>query len=38
MLCSRWYQGSLLQKVLELVGLQHLFRFHEQDVEAVGSF
>ncbi|MGD8473850.1 MAG: STAS domain-containing protein [Anaerolineae bacterium] len=27
-----------LQEVLELVGLQHLFRFYEQDVEAVGSF
>jgi anti-sigma B factor antagonist len=27
-----------LQEVLELVGLQHLFRFYEQEVEAVGSF
>ena len=27
-----------LQEVLELVGMQHLFRFYEQDVEAVGSF
>ena len=27
-----------LREVLELVGLQHLFRFYEQDVEAVGSF
>ena len=33
-LCSRWYHGSLLQKALELVGLRHLFRFYEQDVEA----
>jgi anti-sigma B factor antagonist len=29
---------SKLQEVLELVGLQHLFRFYEQDGEAVGSF
>ena len=27
-----------LKEVLELVGLHHLFRFYEQDVEAVGSF
>jgi anti-anti-sigma factor len=27
-----------LQEVLELVGLHHIFRFFEQDVEAVGSF
>ena len=27
-----------LQEVLELVGLQHLFRFYEKDAEAVGSF
>lgn len=27
-----------LREVLELVGLHHLFRFYEQDVEAVGSF
>ena len=27
-----------LKQVLELVGLHHLFRFYEQDVEAVGSF
>ena len=27
-----------LKEVLELVGLHHLFRFFEQDVEAVGSF
>lgn len=29
---------SSLREVLELVGLHHLFRFYEQDVEAVGSF
>ncbi len=27
-----------LREVLELVGMQHLFRFYEHDVEAVGSF
>ncbi|NIV28670.1 MAG: anti-sigma factor antagonist [Anaerolineae bacterium] len=27
-----------LKEVLELVGLHHLFRFYDQDVEAVGSF
>lgn len=27
-----------LQEVLELVGLHHIFRFFEQDIEAVGSF
>ena len=27
-----------LQEVLEIVGLQHLFRFYEKDAEAVGSF
>ena len=27
-----------LREVLELVGLHHLFRFYEQDIEAVGSF
>ena len=27
-----------LREVLELVGLHHLFRFFEQDVEAVGSY
>ena len=29
---------SNLREVLELVGLHHLFRFYEQDIEAVGSF
>jgi anti-sigma B factor antagonist len=27
-----------LKEVLELVGLHHLFRFYDQDIEAVGSF
>jgi anti-anti-sigma factor len=27
-----------LKEILELVGLHHLFRFYEQDVEAVGSY
>jgi len=27
-----------LKEVLELVGLHHLFRFFEQDVDAVGSY
>lgn len=27
-----------LKEVLDLVGLQHLFAFYDQDVEAVGSF
>jgi anti-sigma B factor antagonist len=29
---------SNLKEVLDLVGLHHLFKFHDQDVEAVGSF
>ncbi|MGD9144107.1 MAG: STAS domain-containing protein [Anaerolineae bacterium] len=27
-----------LKEVLDLVGLHHLFKFYDQDVEAVGSF
>jgi anti-anti-sigma regulatory factor len=27
-----------LREVLELVGLHHLFRFYDKNVEAVGSF
>ncbi len=27
-----------LREVLDLVGLHHLFRFYEQDLDAVGSF
>lgn len=27
-----------LKEILELVGLHHLFKFYDQDVEAVGSF